>query len=338
MYGFGEKLSKQNILKRITSYDIFKFYSTNFSYVGKSFPSDLRSDDKNPSAQVNMIGGDLLYTDFGLGKSFRCIEYVMFKYNLNYFDALNKINTDFNLKLGQYSTILATKNTPVVHNIPKGYFREKTPTILQKKQRDFTSKDLQYWNSFYWTESMLIKSKTQSISNYWVDGEQFNIPEDYLAFSYEYYFHNGIFRRKLYFPEETTFKWLSNVDNTIVQLVDVMPKNGDVLFITSSKKDAGIFWRLQIDNYFPNKIIHGVAPNNEGAFVPEEWFNKVKGRWKKVVLWYNNDEPGIKNSIKYSEKYNIQYIVNPENTPKDPSDFSRSNSLYEFSKLVKDVI
>ena len=43
-----------------------------------------------------------------------------------------------------------------------------------------------------------------------------------------------------YFPDRKENKWISNVDNTIVQLVDVMPKQGDILFITSSKKDAGI--------------------------------------------------------------------------------------------------
>ena len=73
MYGFGEPLTKENILKRITSYDIFRYYSDNFVEVGRTFKGDLPGrDDQVPSAIVNMIGGDLMYSDFGYKTGLRC--------------------------------------------------------------------------------------------------------------------------------------------------------------------------------------------------------------------------------------------------------------------------
>lgn len=337
MYGFGEDLTKENILSKISSYDIFRNYSDNFREVGHKFNSDFR-EDNNPSCCIAQIRGDLLYTDFGTGKSYRCFAFVMEKLGLDYFQALQQINLDFNLGLGSVITPnLSPKGYSGVVT-PKKQFVEKTHTILRKKQRPFTKRDLEYWNSFYWTEWMLKEAKTQSISHYWINGNMWVIQPDELAFSYEYYWHGGRQQRKLYFPERGEFKWFSNVDNTICQLVDVMPKIGDILFITSSKKDAGIFWRMQLDKMFQNVVIHGVAPNNEGAFVPDKWFLKVQNRYKKIVLWYNNDEAGIRNAKKYSELYNIPYFYNPEKTPKDPSDFSKKYGIEEFYKLVKNKI
>ena len=152
-----------------------------------------------------------------------------------------------------------------------------------------------------------------------------------LAYSYDYYMHEGIFRRKLYFPEKTgKEKWLSNVDNTIIQNWDLLPKSGgDVLFITSSKKDCGPFYRIY------NKW-NACAPNNEGSFLPEDvFFKKIKPRWNRIILWFDNDDTGIKNSLKWAKKYQIEAVWNPVNAPKDQSDFVKAHGLREFNNLIQ---
>lgn len=341
-----EPLTKENIFKRITSYDIFKYYCSGFSKVGEMFKSELR-DDSNPSCCISNIGGDLLYTDFGQG-SYRCIDYVMAKYNISYVEALHRINLDFNLGLSTtipYNVAGGVYIPPTTYG--KVHFKEKKPTVIRIKSREFTKKDLEYWNEFYWTKWMLETSKTKSLSHYWIDNDkndnQIYYVNNELCFSYDYYWHNDRMQRKLYFPERNNFRWISNMDNTVVQLVDVAPKHGDILFITSSKKDGGIFWRIELEKMFPDLVIHGVAPNNEGAFVPEEWFYKIKKRWKRIIIWYNNDwnkptNTGIINAKKYSEKYNIEYYYNPDNEPKDPSDFSKKYTLQAFKELLESKI
>ena len=342
MYGFKDDLTKENIFKKISSYDVFKAYCENFQEVNKKFKSDLRPDDTNPSCCISQIKGDLLYTDFGEG-SYRAVDYVMRKFNLTFIEALLKLNADFNLNLSVTTQFIGEllKTTPKIN--PKIDFKEKSHATIQKKRRDFTKQDLEYWNNFYWTEWMLKESKTESISHYWINGYMWKVKSDDLAFSYEYYWHDKRQMRKLYFPLRDKYKWFSNVDNSIVQLVDVAPKSGDYLFITSSKKDGGIFWRMQLNNMFPGKVIHGVAPNAESAFVPEEWFSKMKERWTNIIIWYNNDwdkstNTGVVNAQRYGEKYNLPYFYNPDRTPKDPSDFSKKFGLLEFKKLLDPII
>jgi hypothetical protein len=240
-------LTKENILSLITSYDIFKFYSKNFKEVGKHFKSDFRKEN-NPSCCVAKVGKDLLYTDFGTGRSFRVINFVMALYGLSYGEALQRINRDFNLELGGFGSI--TQPIEKVGKVGITYgkidFPEKTASVI-KKEKDLYEKDLKYWNSYYWTKEMLEEAKTESISHYWINGLMWKVPEDELAFSYEFYFHSVRYQRKLYFPERKEYRWISNTDNTIVQLVDVMPKTGDILFITSSKKMQEYFGRMNRD-------------------------------------------------------------------------------------------
>ena len=336
-----EPLTKENIFKRISSYDIFRTYSDNFKELNKSFPSDLRPDDSNPSAQIAIIHNEPLYTDFGLGESFRAIDFLMRLKGISYPEALQQINKDFDLGLG--GTVIIgnpgiSKTIPMIGNTPA--FKEKSFTVLKKRQRPFTKRDLEYWNSFYWTEEMLKLSKTQSMSHYWVNEYRFDVKPNELAFTYEYYWHNYM-QRKFYFPERQDFKWITNCDSTVVQLVDVCPKEGgDVLFLTSSKKDAGIFWRINIDKMFPNLTIHGVAPTTEGSFVIEPWFRKMQTRWKRIILWYNNDwnkptNTGVINSRKFSEKFGIEWYVNPDGMEKDPSDYAKRYGLQEFKQLIE---
>lgn len=339
MIPIRKPLTIENIFSIITSYDIFRFYSKNFKEINKLFKSDLRKEN-NPSCCIGVIGDDLLYTDFGLGKSYRAINFVMELYKISYPEALQRINVDFNLGLGSdikvpILTDKVTKN-PAIYG--KKEFHSKNASIIKKRKRDYTKRDLEYWNSYFWTKEMLVEAKTESISHYWINGVMWKVGNDELAFSYEYYFHSGRLQRKLYFPERKEYKWVSNTDSTIVQLVDVMPKVGDILFITSSKKDAGIFWRMQRDRMFPDLTIHGVAPNSELSFVPEQWFSKIKKRYKKIIIWYDNDVTGIRSAERYSGIYGIPFFYNPIGSPKDPSDFCKENGIYEFYKLVKSYL
>ena len=82
-------LTKSNLLDVISTYQIFQAYCTNFKKISQPFKSEFR-DEKSPSCMIEHIGGDLLYTDFGEG-SYRAIEYVMRKFNLDFRDANKQV-------------------------------------------------------------------------------------------------------------------------------------------------------------------------------------------------------------------------------------------------------
>lgn len=354
-------LSKEIILSKISSEDIFREYCSPFKNIGEHFQSELRVDPK-PSCVINWIRGDLMYSDFGDGLHIRCIEYVKLKFNLSYYDALEKIYYDFKLDERDSGTKeIFGSNSSGSNNIRSFEWisnnklrHEKQPTIIRIKKRIeegtrqsgvyYRPYDLKYWEDFYWTEWMLKESKTFAISHYFLNNHKTNFEDKVYAvgneraFVYDYYWHEGTMRRKLYFPDRKENKWISNVDDSIVQLVDVAPKTGDILFITSSKKDGGIFWRMQLENMFPGLVIHGVAPNSEHTCVPSMWLEKMRGRWKYIILYYDFDDSGIKNAIKFSQIFNLPYLNTESKGLKDPSDFSKKLGILEFkNKLITDL-
>lgn len=333
-----EPLTKENIFKKITSYDIFKYYCSGFSKVGEMFKSELR-EDTNPSCCISNISGDLLYTDFGQG-SYRCIDYVMAKYNISYIEALHRINSDFSLGL---STTIPYNVAGGVYTPPTTYgkvqFKEKKPTIIRIKSREFTKQDLDYWYQYLWTKEMLEKANIKSLSHYWIDNDKnanqiYYVDKDEVCFSYEYYWSNDIFRRKIYLPN-SRIRFISNIDSSIVQGYHLLPKEGgDILFITSSLKDCGIFWLLGYN---------AIAPNNEETLFPESYVEKLKMRWKRIIIFFDNDftkkdNTGVNNAIKFHQKYGFEYYYTPDGTEKDPSDYVKSYGLQAFKELLESKI
>lgn len=341
MFSVKPELTYENIKKRISSYHIFKIYCTNFENINQKFFSEFR-EESEPSCCIAVINGDLLFKDFGTGESYRATNYVMKKYNLSFPQALHKINHDFKLGLQTYLDISSIKSSEekaskiIKENVPS--YKEKSISIIKIKRRNrWRPEDLNYWKQYYWTKEMLEKAHISPISHYWIQNRKatnmFSVVRK-LAFSYDYYIHDGVFRRKIYLPGVGNDKsrFYTNADKTVVQGVHLLPKSGgDILFVTSSLKDCGIFWRLGFN---------AVAPNSEETFLPENYFYKVKERWKRIVIWYNNDwhkqgNPGVRNAKKFSEKYNLEYYHNPNNTPKDPSDFVKEYELKAFNELIK---
>jgi len=143
----------------------------------------------------------------------------------------------------------------------------------------------------------------------------------------DYYWYDGIFRRKLYFPQaKGRGRFVSNVNNTIVQGWTLLPKNGsNKLFITKSYKDILIFNLL---GYW------AIAPNSEHSFIPEKVMKKLETRFPNRYIWFDNDQGGIRGAQSFAEKFNLSLTHNPIGEPKDPSDYVKKYSLQDFDKLV----
>lgn len=336
MYSIAPKLTVENIFKEVDSYTIFRCYSKNFVKLNRNFPSDFR-EDKSPSANITFNNGDYLYTDFGdipnsvsSKGSYRAIQFVMRLFNLSFLGALEKINDDFGLRLGGNS-----QSSPIFQ--VKFYERpqetEKTTSIIKIREKQWNDTDLGYWTQYGWTKEMLSKANIKPIDYYWLTNNKHSDLMFYvgnkLAFSIDYYWHDNIFRRKLYFPN-SEFRFISNIDNTVVQGWNLLPKGGNILFITKGIKDVGSFNRIGFS---------AIAPNNEKTFIPEKVFFKLKERYKHIILWFDNDETGILGAKMFSDKYNLPRIIVPINSQiKDPSDYVKSEGLRGFSYLVKEEL
>jgi hypothetical protein len=323
-----EPLAKENIFKKITSYDIFKYYCSGFSKIGEMFKSELR-EDTNPSCCISNISGDLLYTDFGQG-SYRCIDYVMAKYNISYIEALHRINSDFSLGLSTtipYNVAGGVYIPPTTYG--KVHFKEKKPTVIKIKSREWRSVDKDFWYKRYSITSKVLESfNVKPISHFWINDEIF--VADTCSYSYDFYWKPDltIFYRKIYQPYSTKLKWISN-GGKVCQGEGMLPKEGDLLIITKSLKDVIVLYLLGFT---------AIAPVSETSFLPSNYFLKQRERFKKVLLFYDSDSTGLAKAKEFSEQYGIDYRYIPlEYKAKDISDFVEKMGIDEGKKLANSL-
>jgi hypothetical protein len=305
----SEQLSKANILRSISPYDIFNHYIGHFE-IGKLMSSPIRIDN-NPSfgIYVSKNNGELLFNDYADGGG-DCIHFVMAKYRVNFLTALAIINRDFNLGLATGKINIDNIQVvakPVISNYKP---KPRSKIKISVKVRNWLDRDKEYWYDKYKINlETLIKFDVFPLTAFWMDSQRFYANK----LCYGYYFQEWVF--KIYQPTLTikSGKWLSNIDDSIPwQGYKQLPEKGDILFITSSMKDVMVLYELGYS---------AIAPHTEKQTLSVELYNELHTRFKHVIVYYDNDEAGVLHSTKICNKYDIDYINNPKGYPKDPSDF-----------------
>ncbi len=326
----GNELNEENIFKRITSLDIFSRYCKNFTSITKNFKSPFRKD-KHPSCRIGYVGGDLLYKDFGTGEHYRAIQFVQKVFNISYIEALQKINEDFNLGLTFYYEEKPTKFKQIhsINNYDDVIIDyEKQIYEIKIKRKEFSKEDLMYWNSYNITLNTLNLYNVYPISYFWLKGNLYKAKQN--AYSYNFYpITNNIIARKIYQPFDK-IKWITNCGN-IIQGYQSLYENSDYIIITKSLKDV---MTLKEMGYV------SIATSTETKFFDDRISNKLKERYKKIILFFDNDETGKKFTESVSQNYNIQdFIFIPEECEvKDISDFVKTYTFDEGKKLLKNLL
>jgi hypothetical protein len=113
------------------------------------------------------------------------------------------------------------------------------------------------------------------------------------------YFRNDGSLYKIYLPKTPDKKFVK-VENYIQGVDQLVGK--DYLVITSSLKDLMCFTRLSIKN------AESIAPDSENSMIAESIIIKLKAKYKKVIVLFDNDEAGIKAMLRYKEKYDLDFI------------------------------
>ena len=137
---------------------------------------------------------------------------------------------------------------------------------------------------------------------------------------------------KIYQPLANKFdKWRST--RPILEGYELLPEQGDLLFITSSYKDVGVLIKLGYA---------AIAPSSETSFtLLYEFLPELKKRFKHIYVFHNNDEVGKKSSIKITKEQCLHYVNLPNEllikNIKDPSDlvFKKVNGLKELDDIIK---
>ena len=323
-----EYLHTDVILSKITEYDIFVYYCPNFKVIGKKFISDIRNDS-SPTVYITMYNGKLLYKDFGNSEhTFDCFNYIKYKYNCSFMEALTIIDHDFNLKL---SSIVQDKKFTMGtiaykhKDMPK---ISKKDVIIRKKSRSWNKDDIHFWSKYFITKKILTKFYVEPISYFWINEARFTCK----SISYIFIFKN---RYKVYSPYDNTVKWLSNTNKTDIQGFNQLPETGERLIITSSLKDVMCLYAAGYN---------AIAMQSEMQIPDEKLINKLKQRFKVLNVLYDNDfqkenNPGQTIAIKICTLYNLTNICIPEKfEAKDPSDLvSKMGDFNELKNILNET-
>lgn len=292
-------LTQENILKRISAYDIFKMYMPGSWQINQITNSPFRKDN-NPSFIINNRYGSLSYIDYGRTE-FRgdCFHFVRQLYNLSSLDeTLKKIDQDFGLGI---SSGKPTNNYKV---ITKQY---EQPELINKKYtkiqilpKKMTKMDLEYWNQFYQDLSDLKRENIYSIKKIFLNKKRFSFDETQPCFGYYY---DGYW--KIYRPfEDKKRKWLpNNVPITTLDGKDCI-KNADIIFINKSKKDYMVIRKI---------LSTTCAVQNEGiaCFSPEN-VKLLRDNSKKQILSFDSDVAGVKSSLQITKMFGFDYCNVPK--------------------------
>lgn len=320
------QITKEQILDAVSEEELFRFYCPNFKELDEFFKSDLRKEN-NASCRITNMGGYLFYKDFGSNEPGTNIwGYLMKKYSCSYRDTFDIIASDFNLKTSALAP-RSIQTTESSGSLDKESRSKRT--VIKIKVRPWMLYDKNYWYERYGiTKETLDSYQVKPISHFWLNDSMFH--SDQPSYSYDYYYHNGRLLRKIYQPLSKN-KWYSNIDNTVVQGIDNIPKTNDILIITKSLKDVMC---LNILGY------PAVAPNNEMTWIPELVWNKFKGRYKNMFIFFDNDEPGKEIAQIFSNQYGIPYFYIPESEGvKDISDYiDLHRNIDKAGHLIKSLI
>lgn len=322
MFNGHSTVSAQQILDKISEEELFRYYCTGFKKLDESFKSDLRREDI-PSCRVSDFGGFLLYKDFGSSERGTNVwGYLKRKYGITYMEAIDIVVKDFNL------TARAVVPEFTI-NFYDSFEKKQRRTIIRIKSRKWLLIDKEYWYEKYGiTKELLNVYKVLPVTYIWINDRP--IKTEKLAYCYNYYYHQERLLRKIYQPL-SSWKWYSNIDNTVVQGIANIPKYSDLLIITKSLKDVMC---LNLLGY------NSVAPNNEMSWLPELVWHKFITRYKRMIILFDNDESGIVNAQKFSNKYGVHYYHLPEESGvKDISDYiNKYRNLDKAKQLIKNLI
>jgi hypothetical protein len=261
------------------------------------------SRDKVPSMCIYTDGrGNYKFKDFSSGYGGDGLNLVMHLFNLE-----SRGKASFRI-MEDYNTFIAT-NTYV----PISYKPQSKYVVADYEMRHWNTLDQQYWKSFRLSSSILEAHNVHPLAFYTMIKEDEGLLLDSVTmngnFIYGYFREDGTLY-KIYTPKNKDNKFIKVAD--YVQGVDQLRYNSKYLIITSSLKDLMCFKKLGISG------IEVIAPDSENITIPESFMKPLLQKYQKVVVLFDNDEPGMKSAAKYKAKYGFKSINLP--LSKDLSD------------------
>lgn len=333
--GAGIKVTMSDILKKISEFDIFKRYCSNFEEVDVSFCSEFRTDN-SPSCRVYINPSNrLMYKDFGNGDIFSCWDYVMAKYGCQYPEAINIVANDFNIGSNKVNL-----NPKIL--IGNEEFMEKAKATPRPKstisilEQPYTLIDHNYWSQYGIDLELLAEFDVYSAKViYLIKGNKrttFEYTKNNPCYAYRFT-RDGHYSYKIYWPlADKRYKWLFSGGGGAaddIEGYDQLPLNGDLLILTKSLKDVMV---LRVLGY------PAISLQGEANKLNHETYERLSKRFDIIISLYDNDAQGETGAKYLLNTYGIEPIFIPKESGfKDISDYVKEYGVEEGKKLMKEL-
>lgn len=303
-----QTLTKEAILERVSTYDIYRFYQGPFT-VNRPCVNRHRGE-KDPSLIIgNKISNELTHKDFGdyswRGDAFAFVKKI---HSCDFQTALRIIDRDFGLGL---ASGIKTDNKPKVIVWEKPDIEIKRPPLIQVVYYSKMSKaGLDYWARLKQGESDLKREHIYQPKEIWRNRKKVPMG-DLLTFGYHY---EDIDRWKIYRPfapkkTESThinqWKWDSNVPFDYVDNLQGIHPSCDRVFMAKSKKD-----RMVLMTALQTNCIADVQAEDP-ACISQEVLDKYKAVPNRYII-SDNDKKGKEFSWWLTKEHQFKHINVPD--------------------------
>lgn len=335
-------ISKGKILEYVTEKDIFElvfgFKPEEFEYVTSPF-----RDDKNAGCwfEIDFNTNKLRFTDFA---DTRVINGIKMS-NIDCFDA---VQVYFGLP-SFYKTLEFIKaklidGKDIKHDIVHKIYtkpvvvREKRKVNILMSTRDFYLQDKTFWQIRYGiTKDNLMEDKVFPIRKFKLANTKTGdhvFRTDDIAYAYTE-FKSG--NKKIYRPTKKGSKrFITNCSADDVGGMNTNIKSGRLLIITKSYKDYRVLRNLGLNVRWLQ---------NEGMFPKSTEFWNLITNFDKVIVFFDNDEAGIKAATSLVDLINFTEIDKASMTYlpiellsegiSDPSDLVHKRNQQELINFLK---
>lgn len=312
------------LIKKVGEYNIYSYYLNEAIPIGRPISSPFR-EDKHPSFCFFIGKKDkkLMWQDFAKGQSGDIIAFIRLKLGLSNGNAIKRIIKDIN----DGHIKITEKGEQFVESF------KRTKTIINVKRKNFTERDDNYWSQFGITRDILKLYNVFPIANFWINDEY---QPWFYSQTQPMYAYKVFDKFKIYRPlsNNTISKWRTNFGKFDIQGWEQLPEENDTVIITKSLKDVMTLYSLGYN---------AIAGNSENVLIPDKVIKSLQKRFKRIIIFYDNDEGGIAGVKKMTEKYNnIISIFLPKSyqlyDAKDISDFYKEFGREKATKIMEKLI
>jgi hypothetical protein len=302
-----ERITFNWLFNRVAQEEVYTFY-LGFCELNKKFKNPLRKDSQ-ADCSFYWHNSVLFFNDFAIRKTYTAATVVMEVKKIGFIQALNLI---YDVFIGDSQDDFSITPKPIIKRI-------KEYKDIQVKIQPFQKQDIEYLKSFGITSKLCKLYKVYGVMHYWINGD--------MKYSYNQYnpcigyYFNG--RWKLYHYKATEYRFVGNTSHSDLQGYDQMEWIGDLCIITKSLKDVMVYRSFEIE---------ACAPHSESLSAWKEHIPRIKERFKRVVLNFDNDKAGKNASDEIIKEFPMETFFVPEE--KDISDYRRAFGQIKTQELI----